>query len=193
MNYFKYQCQSSLGKVWPLFKELKDAGKESIDGNHSEFSHTSEILSSAINGNIYMENFNLRAYECRCGMNDKNVDYKYHSKMLAIVDAEDLENGCKGKNYTIAKEVLGEDEELFMDLEESEDFQNNINWLLGVRSDFMLREGIDLVSVLKNAISGVPSAIKVLKDITDEAIKGSLYSLCESGKGRLLQELSQYV
>ena len=57
----------------------------------------------------------------------------------------------------------------------------------------MLREGIDLVSVLKNAISGVPSAIKVLKDITDEAIKGSLYSLCESGKGRLLQELSQYV
>lgn len=193
MNYFKYQCQSSLGKVWPLFKELRNAGKESIEGRQSEFGHTSEILNSAINGNIYSENFNLRAYEYRCSENDKNMEYKTSSKFLAVIDADELERNPKSKSYTVLSETLGEEEEKFLDLEEDSDFVNNLNGLLSLQKDLIINEGIDPISVLKNAISGVPSAIVTLRSIANDDVKDIIYSLCEVGKGRLQSYLEQYV
>ena len=64
--------------------------------------HTLDIISSALSGNIPLEDenlstFNLQAYEARCRANDKNTMRANVDKMLYIVDSGVMEESSGEK------------------------------------------------------------------------------------------------
>ena len=69
MNYFGYQSNTS-GRVWGLFKELGEITPEQREKIYagSEYAHTLEMVSAALNGAIAtrpenLEIFNQSGYE----------------------------------------------------------------------------------------------------------------------------------
>lgn len=195
MNYFKYQYQNSLGKIWPLFKGLQGAADECLERNKSgfwcDYGHTLEILRSAMNGNLRVPDsedaeFDLRLYEFACQKTDNITRKKSYQKILTIVDTQERDDKEVGYGE-VSMNKLCIQEDLFDEVEQSESFERGFNELLEVRSEYIVKKGIDPVELLRNAIRGIPSAITGIQRLCDEKMKRVVVSLCEQGSQGLLQ------
>lgn len=199
MNYFRYQYQGQMGEIWSLFADLRDAQEECLklkdSYNRCEYAHTSQIVNSAINGTIFdRSRFSLKDYEYACQERDKIALFNRSKKEYAIVDEDILEDAEPKKPNTISVSKLKSFEEAFQLVTENEDFENCLRELLSIREEYVEEEGIDPLLMLKNALNGIPSAVKELRKVKDERFQELVSSLCEMGAGgNLALRLSEVV
>ena len=195
MNYFKYQYSDSLGEVWSLFSGLASLSKEEIMGTNRvcDYSHTTEIISSAMNGHLHQDNFDLKAYEIKCSQND-DIEYgKARDRLLSIVDT------VNGKDEVTVGygEISSNDkrlrsmEDAFELLEDSDEFEKCLAELFNIRKDYIIEKGVDPVEMLVNSLDGIPEAVKNMKDLvlSDNVLKHIVEVLCENGVNALQSRL----
>lgn len=196
MRYFKYQISKPMSKVWSLFSDLGGIDKQKLYGNSD--SHTIEIIESAVRGNIVLtDDFNLLAYEKRCQENDKFNRSKDVSKCVNIVDDassdDDMKVGYGDISNRRLSSYLDIEENDFDKVESSTSFEESVRKLYEVREKYIIESGVDLVTLIKGALNGIPEALSeirlVIEDSTEE-VKDLIVSLCENSNGKLLKTLS---
>ena len=198
MNYFGYQSNTS-GAVWGLFKELGEVTPEQREKMYagSEYAHTLEMVSAAMNGVIAtdpesLENFNLWGYEAKCADTDALNRKSRAKKVLNIVEfttssEEDLEVGYGDVS---ARDLAGDDG-MFDELVDSIAFEENLRKLFNIRSRYIAEQGVDVVSVSYGALQGIPDALTEVKTLFKDSTLCELYTqLCEESQdGALLRRL----
>lgn len=167
MNYFDYKPSGkSLGSIWGLFSELSE-----IDVNtpNDSYSHTLDIVNSALRGNIDKEKFCLQAYECACNRTDKIQKYSKVEKELNIVDDSILDEDTARKVYGCVRESqLPKAKDLYAEIDDLESFEKNLDTLLGLREAYIKTKGIDIICLVKNVLKGRPQAKNLLRGILEE-------------------------
>lgn len=186
-----------MGRVWGLFTKLGELSEEECLGKSAyscEYAHTLEIVNAAMSGTIPtsdedLENFDLLAYELQCKKNDKiNLAHQV-DKCLFIVDATESSDKEDRVGYgDVSSRRLKTVEEAFENIENISSFESNINQLLNIRKDYMVSEGIDLLSIVINSLKGIPEATTRLADLVKENLnlKELITSLCEDGPENIL-------
>lgn len=190
MNYFDYQQNGVMGRVWSLFSGLADVTDEEKvgkSGTDSSYTHTLEIVSAALNGSLAtddesLDNFNLRAYEGKCRVNDKNNKVKNVDKLLYIVDdvAGKEENVQVGFG-DISERKLKKVDDQYDKIDREQSFESNLLKLYDIREKYISEHGIDPVRILSSSLKGIPEAVSELKRLlsNDEALRELVVSLCE--------------
>lgn len=198
MNYFKYQNAKPMSRVWSLFRNLGDIPHDKLASMYStsDYSHTLEIVRSALNGSISLteedvRDFNLQAYEHACSNNDKNNRRKMASKSLNIVDVDSSEDDVRVGYGEVSSRSLASIEDSFEEVMSSKNFEENIRELYGIRSKYIIEKGVDIVSVLTCSLKGIPEAVSELRTLMkDTTLKDLITSLCEDSRdGELLRRL----
>lgn len=199
MNYFDYQPNKPMGRIWSLFVELSELSEEQLlrrDYYQNSYSHTLEIVKAAMSGSIGVtddadiESFNLGAYEMGCTKRDKIEKFKDAENVLFIVDdlqGEEVERVGYGD---VSARKLKSIEESFERLDNIEAFEESLLHLLDIRDEYIISHGVDLVGVLKNALGGISGASKQLAQLVknDLNLKELVCSLCEGAEEGLLME-----
>lgn len=203
MNYFDYKPKCQMGKVWALFQKLAKLTDEEIlaDDRHN-YTHTLDIISSALSGNISLEDenlstFNLQAYEARCRANDKNTMRANVDKMLYIVDSGVMEesSGEKLSYGDIAERNLPRNQDDYNLVLSRTSMDENLNYLCSLRNEYIINHGVDIVELLKSSLSGIRDATGKLTELAqkDERISETLMYLCEDSRdsedGELLKKV----
>lgn len=200
MNYFNYQPNVPMGRVWGLFTKLGELSEEECLGKtayNCDYAHTLEIVNAALSGTIPtseedLRTFDLLAYEIQCRTNDKISQAHQVDKCLFIVDS----NETSEKEETrvgygdISSRKLKTVEEAFESIENIDSFEANINQLLNIRKDYMTSEGIDLLSIIINSLKGIPEATSKLSELVkvNVNLRDLIMSLCEDGQENALLE-----
>lgn len=201
MRYFKYQNNQSMSKVWSLFADLgrmTPEQKAKIYGT-SDYSHTLEIVHSALNGNIPLTDeaisqFNLGAYEMSSRLNDKKAKIKKAKKVLNIVEFDNSDEDIRVGFGDVSDRKLSTIDESFEEILNNDEFECSIRELLNIRSTYIVEHGIDLVSVLLSALKGIPEAVKSLKDLmSDNKVYDLVTGLCSNSYGGLIPRLEAVV
>lgn len=205
MNYFKYQSQVPMGRIWGLFTQLANMSEEEIlkkdRGNYScSYAHTLDIVKAAISGSLTADadSFCLKAYEITCDKNDANKlrkDAKEKEVFIVFESSEDVGEDKRVGYGDISERKLNlkHIESAFEAVDSLESFEENINELLNIRNTYIKTKGIDLVSILRNALKGIPEASQLLSKLVadNKDLLGLITSLCEdSEEGRLLNRLA---
>lgn len=197
MNYFVYQSNTS-GRVWGLFKELGEITPEQREKIYagSEYAHTLEMVSAALNGAIAtdpesLENFNLWGYEAKCAETDSIGKRNRAKKELHIVEFSTSSDDSLDVGYgDISDRDLGSEDDMLELLVDSLAFEDNLRQLFNIRSHYIAEKGVDVVSVLYGALKGIPDAVKEMKSLVKDNMLCELYTqLCEESKGMLLRRL----
>lgn len=191
MRYFDYQYSGTLGRIWSLFSGLGEISEEQRLGKSKytcEYSHTLEIVNAALSGSLStssesVKNFNLQAYEYTCKENDNISKIKSADKLLFIVDDSGEDNERVGFG-DIQEKKLTQENGFFDEVFDSVDFENNFSMLVSLRGKYIKEKGIDLVSVLKSSLNGIPDAIKEMQVLLSgsKQLKDLVVSLCENGQ-----------
>lgn len=162
----------------------------------SEYAHTLEMVSAAISGAIStdpqsVEAFNLWGYEYKCAEMDSVGKRGRAKKELHIVEFTTSSDDDLQVGYgEISARDLGSEDEMLSALEDSMTFEDNIRHLFNIRSKYISERGVDVVSVLYNALSGIPDAIAQMKTLVKDSTLRELYTqLCEESSGVLVQRL----
>jgi hypothetical protein len=200
MKYFAY-AETPPGKVWGLFKDLGGMTPAQCDAIYagSEYAHTLEIVSAALNGSIATDpascsRFNLKGYEIKCAATDGLSRRERAKHVLNIVDFSTADDDMDVGFGDVSGRDLGKEDELYDILTGSVAFEQNIRELLGIRKKYLCEQGVDLVSVLYNALQKVPGAVDNVKELVkDENLRELFYQLCDDGGGSLLNRLAAFV
>lgn len=189
MNYFNYKPEAQMGKVWSLFERLGTLSEEEIvSSSRHDYSHTMDIIKSALAGNIPLSeegirNFNLQGYEYTCKTNDKIVARQNVDKELFIVDSiGEKDEDIRVHFGDISERKLKSLDTAFDEMLDNSDFELNLLCLCGVREDYIIKEGIDVVDLLYSALSGIKDASEILVNLLkkDSKLMNLVSSLCES-------------
>lgn len=192
MKYFNYQCANSLGSVWSLFSELSTLSQGECRHTDSrwDYSHTTEIISSALNGNLNPYDFDLKAYEIACCKTDDIEASKMRKKYLTIVDNVNGNDDSATVGYG---EISSNDkrlktvEDAFELFDSDEDFESYLRELYNIRKDYIVDKGVDLVEMLSNSLKGIPEAMESISELCseDSVLKTLVGGLCEKGDRNL--------
>lgn len=194
MEYFTYQ-PTVTGDIWTLFKDLGRRSQAEIERTYSgsEYSHTLEIINAALSSSIRLnEDFDLLAYERACQETDNLEKKKIKGhKEVNIVDFETSSDNTSVGYGDISSRTLRAKEDLVEYMLDSEALNQNLERLFNIRSRYIVEQGVDIVSVLYNAMKGVSDAMVSLKGlIKDSTIKDLYAELCmDSHDGELLRLL----
>lgn len=198
MNYFNYQVNTS-GKVWGLFRELGEVTPEQREKMFvgSEYAHTLEMVSAALNGAIAtdsesLENFNLWGYEARCAETDALNRSKRAKKVLNIVEFTTSSDDSLEVGYgDVSARDLAGDDGMFDEIVDSIAFEENLRKLFNIRTRYISERGVDIVSVLYGALKGIPDAVSEMRSLVKDSTLYELYTqLCEESQdGMLLRRL----
>lgn len=190
-----------MGAVWGLFAGLSGeqesliALKSNDKMTKCDYSHTLEIMNSAMNGNIssYSDDFDLKAYEIRCTMTDEIELGTSRKKFLTIVDTVNTDEADSVGYGEISSNKLRTLEDAFEDLENKDEFDKNLQDLYALRRDYMVSEGIDIVQMLYNSLDGIPEAVAEVRVLTekDEKLKSIVGALCENSRDMLQGKLKR--
>lgn len=189
MKYFKYQYQDSYGEIWGLFSGLSNLTKGEILNKNKrwDYSHTSEIINSAMNGNLpkNQEDFDLKAYEIACSKTDDIELKTSRKKYLSIVDTvngSDTDVVGYGEISSNDKRLKSFDEALEM-FEDNEEFEDCLSRLYNLRKDYIVECGVDPVEMLINSLKGIPEAVATITELLleDSSLKQIVEVLCENG------------
>lgn len=194
MNYFRYQETGSLGGVWQLFSGLADLSKEWTTKKRNEgatwdYGHSLEIISSALNGNLVDEEFNLKAYEIACANTDSIELGKRRARYLTIVDTvngdEDSPVGYGEISSNDSR--LRSIEDAFDLLNDNDEFESYLKELYNIRRSYIVDKGIDPVEMLLNSLKGLPEAVSGISVLVrdDTLLKDIVFALCENSSNSL--------
>lgn len=195
MEYFAYQPKVS-GTIWNIFKDLGTQSPAEIERAYSatEYSHTLEIVSAAMNGSIDLDGpFNLLAYERACQETDAIEQRKIKGpKELNIVDFETTKDTDLQVGYgDISSRSLRSKEDLIDEVVRRQSLNNGLDQLFNIRSRYIVERGVDVVSVLANALRGISDAMASFKGLLEDSTLKELFTnLCEDSQdGELLRQL----
>lgn len=184
MNYFDYVPDGSkhMGSVWGLFGSMS---AEEINRNSYEYSLN--IVNAALNGNIVVgedEEFSLKGYTYGCRRNEK-LSRKSGMKELHIVDSFTEDENEKVGFGDISERVLGELDTMLDEFLDDESFEQSIESLLGLRNEYLVRQGIDIVELVKNSLKNVQASVKLLSSLSrkDSRLRAILEGLLGTGHG----------
>lgn len=196
MHYFKYQNNQQMSKIWSLFRDLGETSDGVKNAYGMDYSHTLDIVKSALGGSISLskediQSFNLQAYEYTCHENEKDGRRKKAAKLLNIVDVDSSDDDIRVGYGEVSSRSLASIEDSFDEVMSSNNFEDNIKALYGIRTKYIVEKGIDVVSVLSCSLKGIPEAVAELKTIMTDSVLGEIItSLCEDSRdGELLRRL----
>lgn len=195
MKYFKHQYSGSLGEVWSLFSGLSNIQDVDPSSRRCDYSHTIDIIKSAMNGNIHSDDFNLQAYEIKCSQVDEKTKGKQRDKYLSIVDAV---NG-KDENVVGYGEISINDgrlksiEDAFELLEDNDEFEKCLAEFFNIRKDYIVEKGIDIVEMLSSSLEGIPEAVHKISELVleDSSLRRIVEVLCASSSNNLRVKLAE--
>lgn len=201
MNYFEHQNQKPMSKIWSLFVSLSTMTPEQITRiyENSDYSHTLEIVRSALNGSIDLTDeaiskFNLGAYEWKCRENEKTGKRKRAKKELLIVDFDNSDEDSRAGFGEISSRKLSSVDDSFEEIMNNDEFESNLRELLNIRTKYIIEHNVDVVSVLLSALKGIPEAVASLKSLmADSKLSELIVGLCNSSGGDLIQRLEAVV
>lgn len=190
MKYFSYQYSESMGRVWSLFSDLSSLSRiDSKDTNRRwDYSHTSEIINSAMNGNLYHEDFDLKAYEIACAKTDEIELSNMRKKYLTIVDNVNSEDVTVGYGEISSNDKrLRTVEDAFAMLDDNDEFEKCLCELYNIRKDYIVEKGVDPVEMLSNSLKGIPEAVSSMSELflEDMKLRRIVEVLCENGANTL--------
>lgn len=193
MKYFNYQYADSFGKVWGLFSELSSISRVGEDARNSrwDYSHTTEIVNSAMNGNLPSDctEFDLKAYEIACAKNDEIELSETRKKYLTIVDnINSKEETTVGYGQiSLNDKRLKFVEEAFAELDNNDEFEKCLCELYNIRKTYIVERGIDPVEMLANSLKGIPEAVSSMSELfsSDTTLREIVEVLCENSSNDL--------
>lgn len=197
MKYFKHQYSESFGEIWGLFSDLASLSKEEIlnKSGRSEFSHTIEIINSAMNKKLDnregfdLDTFDLRAYEAECRKKDDIKLNDSRKKFLTIVDTVNgSDNDVVGYGeISINDNRLKSIEDAFALFDENDEFERCLSELYNIRKDYIVTKGVDPVEMLINSLKGIPEAVSLMAELVleDLSLKQIVEGLCSNSKNTL--------
>jgi len=197
MKYFKHQYSESFGEIWGLFSDLASLSKEEVleRNGRSEFSHTVEIINSAMNKKLDnregfdLETFNLRAYEAECRKKDDIKLNDSRKKFLTIVDTVNGndDNVVGYGEISMNDSRLKSIEDAFALFDENDEFERCLSELYNIRKDYIITKGVDPVEMLINSLKGIPEAVSLMTELVvkDLGLKQIVEGLCINGKNTL--------
>ncbi len=197
MKYFKHQYSESLGEIWGLFSDLASLSKEEIlnKSGRSEFSHTVEIINSAMNKKLDnregfdLDTFDLRAYEAECRKKDDIKLNDSRKKFLTIVDTvngSDTDVVGYGE-ISMNDNRLKSIEDAFALFDENDEFERCLSELYNIRKNYIVTKGVDPVEMLINSLKGIPEAVSLMAELVleDLSLKQIVEGLCSNSKNTL--------
>lgn len=193
MKYFNYQYADSLGRVWGLFSELSSISRVGEEARNSrwDYSHTTEIVNSAMNGNLPRnhEDFDLKAYEIACAKHDEVELSDSRKKFLTIVDnINSKEETTVGYGQiSLNDKRLKFVEDAFAELDNNDEFEKCLCELYNIRKSYIVDKGVDPVEMLANSLKGIPEAVSSMSNLflEDLALRRIVEVLCENGSNTL--------
>lgn len=196
MRYFDYVNTKNMGSIWNLFSGLSGGGKGLLRPNTDfySYSHSLEIINSALNGNIDLLNFDITSYEIACSKNNEKLKGKKAKKESTIVDATDNEPIRYGEISSNSVEVSDKSAEL-EEFKNKDHYEYCLSRLVVIRKKYLVEEGIDVVNVLENSLKCIPEALSSLKSFIDkdEEFEDIVVTLCENSNGNLLSDLEKII
>lgn len=203
MKYFSRQYSESLGEIWELFSDIASLSKEEAltKGTRGEFSHTMEIIQSAMNKKLdnresfSPDTFDLRAYEAECRKKDDIKLNDSRKRYLTIVDTVNGsdENIVGYGEISMNDSRLKSIEDAFALFDEDDEFESCLRELYNIRKDYIVEKGVDLVEMLKNSLKGIPEAVSLMSDLVleDSSLQRIVEGLCINGRNTLQLRLSE--
>lgn len=197
MDYFKHRRHHDSMKRWSGFNDLVEIMEKGGLPASSRYSleFTIDILNSHNNGNITLDpDFSVIKYSCKSKFNNSiNKRRPEDEKELHITEVSDLEGGGS-VGY---KEISSNDAKLgfcadgYLDVEDKLVFRRSLVDLLGYQKSYIIKEGIDLILMIKNALGGIPEAIASLREVVekDEKVREIVEFLCKSKREDLMSDL----
>ena len=198
MKYFKYQQNRPMGSIWSLFRDLAEQHETATtDPGSPEYAHSLEIINSAMSGKLSttperVRDFDLKAYEHICDSNDSNTKFNRAKKELNIVELDSTTDKDTAVGYgDVSDKRIKVVEDVYDELITNTSFEDNIRELYNIRSMYITTHGVDIVSVLRGALEGIPEAKEKAKELVgmDNRIRELFFQLCEDGSGKLLAVL----
>lgn len=198
MKYFAYKPSKTIGKVFRLFDKLGDLSEGEILKQESlRYTHTCDIIASALNGNIDLSDdkirdFNLAGYEYKCTKTSKLAEKNNTKKELFIVPDVTVDEEATKTSFGDVSErrlhSVNKAEELFDKVLDEESFYQNLDALYSIRTPYIVEKGVDIVNLLYSAITGVKDADKLLSEYTkkDSNLNEIINGVCLSEKHDLL-------
>lgn len=170
MNYFNYMPDSNkhMGKVWNLFESMTT---EEIERGSYEYSL--DIVKAALNGRITLEgeegeNFPLREYTAGCKRNTRLTNRANTKKELFIVDSFTEDENEKIGFGDVSERVLKDIDTLFDTLVDDQTFEQCLVNLMGIRNEYIVKQGIDPVEIIRGSIKQMASSMKILSSLVKE-------------------------
>lgn len=188
MNYFNYMPDgmAHLGKIWTLFESMS-----ADEINRNSYEYSLDIIKSALQGNISFDctetngKFPLREYTYGCKKNEKIARRAKVKKELFIVDSFTEDENEKIGFGDISERVLKDIDTLFDEMLDTESFEQSIEALLGIRNEYLVKEGVDIVELVKGSLKKVNNSVKTLSKFAkkDNRLKSILEGLLGTGHG----------
>lgn len=170
MNYFNYMPDSKkhMGKVWNLFESMST---EEIERGSYEYSL--DIVKAALNGRIALEgeeseNFHLREYTAGCKRNTRLTNRANAKKELFIADSFTEDENEKIGFGDVSERVLKDIDVLFDTLIDDETFEQCLINLMGIRNEYIVKRGIDLVEIIRGSIKQMAVSMKELSSLVKD-------------------------
>ena len=97
--------------------------------------------------------------------NSSNETYREQKKKVYIFESDD--EFCSDNTAGISSKLLAEKKDEYMDFLEDEELKYTVLKYKGLRQDYIIAEGYDIVLLLKGALQGVPDAVENLKRLCE--------------------------
>lgn len=136
------------------------------EGQNIEY--VSEIVFAGMDGRIALDKyFNLQAYiyaiEQNGGLANSRKGKKFISLDTTRWSADDDNEGVLSEERLVIEEVESEIDKLLDD----DELVYAIRAIKGLNNDLLITEGVNLISLMKTALNGIPKAIAELRRICD--------------------------
>lgn len=178
--------------LWGHLSGISEMAGAAADGSNGQemFSHTYEIVASALNGSfdLHQTNFNHAGYEAKSAQHSRFNANKGVAKELNIVDSVMDEDSSRSYG-TVKDTVLVNMEEAFDQIEASVTIRRGIVELVEIRERLFKKHKLDIITALKESLGNNPGAIEAVKEVCEstpdagELIVDILQSVVELSDG----------
>ena len=161
-----------------LFKNLPSEGSLQTEVLESSL----ELIDGYMNGKINTKyEFNAVGYVRAIKKHKTMEKSREYQKQLYIYNSD--EDFDPNDRAGISVAVLQDPQDEYLLLEEQDEVQYAITKYKSLQDGYCFSEGCDILVVLKNAIDGIPMAVKKLKELceTDSIISNLVWILLSSG------------
>ena len=188
MRSFAYGIESGISKlpedIMLLFTDML-TDKKPVDC-------VDEIITAALAGKINLnKSFNLRGYEYKVHENQKLVQAKKDKNNKYIDDTDSANDDYSDVRRTggitaseASANAINKMKDAYDEVCDDAELKYAIETIKEINEDMIVEDGVDLIRLVKNALTGIPQAVKSLKDVCEEhsLVKEYVYIILNSGK-----------